>query len=115
MEPIPQSERQRKINQELTHLLALFINENSNRQSLITITRCLTSPDLSQATAYISVIPEDQEATAEGFLNRRARDAYDFIKSRTQLRRIPRVSFVIDMGEKNRQRIDQILREVEEE
>lgn len=115
MEPIPQSARQQKINQELTRLLSLFVNEHSNRQSVITVTRTLTSPDLSQASAYISVIPEEKEASAVEFLNRRGRDAYDFIKSQTQMRRIPRVTFVIDMGEKNRQRIDQILREVEEE
>lgn len=115
MQPIPQSERQRRLNQELTRLLGLFINENSNRQSVITVTRCLTSPDLSQATAYISVIPDEQEKTAAAFLNRHSRDVYNFVKARTDLRRIPRIAFELDAGEKNRRRIDEILRSVAEE
>ena len=115
MEPIPQSARQRKINQELTRLLALFINEYSSRQSVITVTRCLTSPDLGQATAFISVIPEEEEEKAVAFLNRHARDASLYVRSQTELRRVPRITFEVDAGEKNRQRIDEILREVEEE
>jgi len=111
------TERQIKVNQSLTKIVSDFINENSNRQSLITVTHCDVSPDLRNAVAYISILPEDKEGPAFDFLQRREHDLFDFAKKRSELRRTPRIKFAIDYGEKNRQRIQDISRElsIEEE
>jgi len=109
------SERQQKVSQALTKIVSDFINENSNRQSLITVTRCDVSPDLRNATAYISILPEDKEGPGLDFLKRRERDLFDFAKKRSELRRTPRIVFMIDQGEKNRQRIQEISTLIHEE
>lgn len=103
--------RLEKINKELQKGFAEFIERESNAQSLVTVTRSLISPDLHTVTVYISVFPADHEQNVLDFLNRRKWDARDFIKKRVVTRVVPMVQFVIDYGEKNRQHVDQLLRE----
>lgn len=86
-----------------------FLNTLSNRTSLITITRIDLSADTKRSTFFISVLPETKEAEALEFLNRRARDAQHYIGDKIKVRRTPSVTFVLDQGEKNRQRIDELL------
>lgn len=113
--PQPRSNRQLRVNQALQMIVSDFLNQNSNRLSLITVTRCDVAPNLSAAVAYISVIPDDKEAQAIEFLKRRQYDLHQFVKEKSALRRAPRVKFEIDKGEKNRQLIDNLSRTIEEE
>jgi ribosome-binding factor A len=105
------SQRQEKINKELRKLFATFIERESNKESLITVTRCDIAPDLKNVIVYISVLPAEAEESVINFLNRRKWDARDFVKKNLSIRVIPFVEFSIDYGEKNRQHIDQILRD----
>lgn len=110
-----QSERQQKMNRELTRVFAQFIERESNKSSLITVTRCDISPDFKNVLIYLSVLPQDKEDQVIAFMNRRKRDARDYLKKRLQTRIIPFVNFTIDAGEKNRQRITELLRKAQEE
>jgi len=105
------SQRQEKINKELRKLFATFIERESNKNSLVTVTRCDIAPDLKNVTVYISVLPTDAENKVVEFLNRRKWDARDYVKKNMTIRVIPFVEFSIDYGEKNRQNIDEILRD----
>ncbi|MCI5051011.1 MAG: ribosome-binding factor A [Candidatus Pacebacteria bacterium] len=104
-------DRLEKLNKEMRKAFSEFIERESNRESLVTVTRCDTAPDLSNVIVYISVLPSDAEDKVISFLNRRRVDARTHMKKRVISRRIPQVNFMIDYGEKNRQHIDQLLKE----
>ncbi len=104
------TQRQQKLNKELRKVFAEFIERESNKQSLVTVTRCDISPDLSNVIVFISVLPTDKEKQVIAFLERRKWDARDHVKKRINTRIIPFVEFKIDFGEKNRQKIDQLLK-----
>lgn len=103
--------RLEKLNKEMRKAFGEFIERESNKQSLVTVTRCDTAPDLSNVIVYVSVFPTDAEDKVINFLNRRKYDARTYMKKRVVSRVIPQVNFMIDLGEKNRQHIDQLLRD----
>ena len=59
-----------KMERELKRVIGMFINEASNRKSLITIIHCDISSDMKYTTIFVSVLPIEQEKTAVVFLNR---------------------------------------------
>lgn len=105
------SQRQQKVAKEVMKVVAIYITEHSNRRSLITITRADISPDLKNATMFVTVLPEDQEAVAVEFLNRHRNDVREKVKKTLPLKRIPYLNFEVDYGEKNRQQVDSLLRQ----
>jgi ribosome-binding factor A len=86
----------------LAHTAAEFINLESNRESLITVTRSSLSNDKKRALIYISVLPETYEESALSFLKRKRNELRAFLKKKTRLRFLPQLDFTIDYGEKNR-------------
>lgn len=86
-----------------------FVREN-NGTSLITVTRADVSPDFRNATIYFTVLPENKEAEALGFAKRKRSDLRDMLKNQLDTKYIPFVDVEIDAGEKNRQKIDELLR-----
>lgn len=103
--------RQQKVAEVIQQLAAEYIAREANTSSLITVTRADISKDLKNSTVYFTVLPEDKESEAVEFLERRGYDFRGFIKKKAYLKNLPRVSFALDLGEKNRQRIDELSRE----
>lgn len=103
------SDRQEKVCDTLLTLAGTYIAREANRDTLITPTSATISPDLKQATIYISVFPDTKEKQALAFLERHERDFRGFIKGNMHFKVLPFVKFAIDHGEKNRQRIDELL------
>tara|TARA_B100000508_G_scaffold60333_1_gene47257 strand:+ start:302949 stop:303272 length:324 start_codon:yes stop_codon:yes gene_type:complete len=102
------TERQEKVREELLKIAGEFISREANRNNLITATDASISPDLKQATVFISVFPNDNEQGALAFLKRHRNDFRTFLKQRISFKVLPFVDFKIDEGEKNRQRIDEL-------
>ena len=100
--------RQESLGEHYAHLAAEFVNTESNRTSLITITRATVSDDLARVTILATVLPEEREHGVVDFLNRNIDDFCSFITRKTKSRRLPRFTFAIDLGEKNRRRLDSI-------
>jgi len=100
-----------KAKEAICHAAAEFLSEVSNRTSLITVTAVDLSPRRDTATVLITVLPESQEAAALDFCSRQAGEFRDFLKRRVALQRLPRISFAIDRGEKNRQKLDELSRQ----
>lgn len=73
-----------------------FINKESNRTSLITVTRVRVDERGRSAEIYITAFPDTQTAAATDFLNRKKSDFADFLKKRIRLRGLPRVLFLAD-------------------
>lgn len=103
--------RVQKVADNIRDLAALFVNERSNRSSLITITRADLAPNIKRATVFFTVLPEEKEDEALDFLSRQQKEFRAFVVGRTTMRIVPMITFEIDRGEKNRQRIDELLRE----
>jgi len=86
----------------------LFLTYESNRQSLITVTDVMMSPDKKRAMILVTVLPTHKEEAAMDFLKRKRSEFRNFLMKETRVGHIPRIDFAIDLGEKNRQRIDEI-------
>ena len=103
-----QSDRQKKVQEEIRKLTGEFIASESNRNSLITPTSVSLSPDFKNCTIFVTVFPESYEENALSFLKRQRSLFKTFAKRKMNLRVIPFFDFKIDNGEKNRQLIDEI-------
>ena len=94
----------------LRNLCADFVARSAGKQSLITVTDVAVTPDEKEAMVFITVLPEHKEQVALDFLNRQGYELRAYFKTHAILRRLPHVTFAIDGGEKNRQRIDELSR-----
>lgn len=92
----------------LRRTAAEFLEIESNKTALITVTRVNASKDMKRAVIYITVLPDSKEEEALKFARRRLSDFREYVKKKTRMRIIPFFTVEIDKGEKNRQRIDEI-------
>lgn len=104
------SNRQEKVANFIKELGAQFLGRENNKTSLITVTGCNISPDLKKATIFITVLPDSKEHDALEFAKRKRPELRDFLKKNMQTKIIPFIDIDIDKGEKNRQKIDELLR-----
>ncbi len=103
--------RQEKVNNQIKEVVANFLEAESNNLSLITVMSVDVSPDLKNAKILISVLPESKEKAALDFCKRKRSEIKNEIKKKMNLRAIPFVDIEIDKGEKNRQKIHDLLLE----
>ena len=101
--------RKEKLPELIAHLAAEYLSQESNRTSLITITGCRLSGDSKRATLLYTVLPDNQEAAAKDFLNRKRNDFKFYVRDHSRIGHVPQLSFMIDVGERNRQKIDLLL------
>ena len=104
------TQRNEKVANLIKELSAQFLGRENNKTSLITITSCTVSPDLKSATIFMTVLPDSKENSALGFAKRKRRDLRKFLKENIQIKTIPFIDIQIDKGEKNRKKIDELLR-----
>lgn len=98
------------MNTILKELAATFLARENNNTSLITVTSANVSPDFKRATIFITVMPESKEEAALFFAKRQRGNMRDFLKKNMNVKIIPFIEIEIDKGEKNRQKIDELLR-----
>jgi ribosome-binding factor A len=103
-------ERNEKVANLVKELGAQFLERENNGTSLITVTSCNVSPDLKKATHFITVLPDEKEHDALNFAKRRRGDLRTYLKRNIEIKTIPFIDIEIDRGEKNRQKIDELLR-----
>src|SRR3989338_4542498 len=104
-------QRNEKVANSIKELSALFLSRENNRTSLITVTSCAVSPNLRRAIIFITVFPSVKEKPALDFIKRKLGSLREFLKKSLPIKIIPFLSVTIDQGEKNRQKIDELLRE----
>ena len=95
--------------QLLRELVAEFFEREAGPQSLITITDVTISPDFKRATVYFTTIPASEEEHALEFAKRKRSDLRDFIATKAKLKTLPVFEVGVDEGERNRQKIDDLL------
>jgi ribosome-binding factor A len=106
----PEGNRNDKVAARLAQAAAQFFENESNRQSLITVTRAVISTDGADATVFISVLPERAEASVISFAKRNRTELRNYIRKELPMGRVPTLDVEIDVGEKHRQHIDELLR-----
>lgn len=104
------SQRNEKVASLVKELAAQFLGLENNRTSLITVTSATVSPDLKRGTIFITVLPEEKETSALEFVKRKRKVLREFLKKNMTTKVIPFIEISIDQGEKNRQKIDELLR-----
>lgn len=101
--------RGEKIANHIRELAAVFIEREAGPTSMITVTRVLLTPDNKHATILISVLPQEKEKAAYGFIKRNLGELRKYITKGLKVNPIPFLDVKIDEGEKNRQKIDELL------
>ena len=89
-------------------MAAEYIRENSGKTSLITVTRVELSPTGKEGKIFFTTIPESEEDTALKFLERKAPEFRKYVHDESRIGIVPHISFKIDYGERNRQRLDEL-------
>ncbi len=107
------TDRHVRVESLLKELVAAFIQHEANADPLITVTRAQTAPDYRRITVYFTTIPDGREADALIFLKRCGGELRGYIKKKSNLKIIPFIEFSVDYGERHRQDIDVIAREIE--
>ncbi len=102
--------REERIKEILHDLAARFLIINGNGTSLLTVTSVELREGGKHATIFFTVFPDTFEKTAIEFAKRKRPEFKEFVKENSKLGRIPQLDFEIDLGEKNRQKIDNLLR-----
>ena len=105
------NQRNEKVANHIKELTAGFLSRVDNRTSLITVTSATCSPDLKRATVFITVFPTEKEKPALEFAKRQRGELREFLKKTLTIKIIPFLDIAIDLGEKHRQKIDELLRE----
>ena len=101
--------RNEKIKNGVKELAALYIEKEAGPTSLITVTRVVLLEDSKRAIIMISVLPKEKEKAAYGFVKRNLSELRKNIAKNLRINPIPFLDVEIDEGEKNRQRIDDLL------
>jgi len=81
----------------------------SNKDSLMTITKTDIFNKGKRAIVFFTALPREKESEALAFAKRRRQDFRQFIMAKKSFGFAPRIDFCIDEGEHNRQRIDELL------
>lgn len=100
--------RNERLKEEISHAAARFLLKESNHRSLITVTRADLSERAERIIIFLSVLPESLEQEALEFANRKRGELKEYLSKNFRLSRIPFIQFIIDRGEKNRQRLDEV-------
>lgn len=101
--------RTEKITNHIKELSATFIEKEAGPTSMITVTRVVLSTDNKRAKIMISVLPREKEQAAYGFIRRNLGELRKYVSKGLKINPIPFLEVAIDEGEKNRQRIDELL------
>ncbi len=105
-------DRHQRVESLIRELVASYIQQEANTDPLITVTRVTSAPDYRRITVYFTTIPEGREEDALNFLKRTGSELRGFIKKKSNLKIIPFMEFSVDYGERHRQNIDEIAREI---
>ncbi len=97
-----------RVSAAIQALAAQYFNKISRGAALITVTGVSLSSDRHLARVLLSVFPATHDEQALEFARRHTREMRQHIASHVKLGLLPRIVFEIDVGERNRQRLDEL-------
>ena len=90
----------------IRHKASEFFERESSGTALITVTNLKLVDNGAKVLIFFTVFPANKENGVLDFAKRKRTEFREFLKQETKLFRLPFVDFEIDLGEKNRQKID---------
>ena len=103
-----------KVNSTLREVIAEEVERlNDSRLEMVSITGVETSPNLRHALVYIDVLADDASAALTA-LRRASRRLQSAIAEQVRMKYTPTLEFAVDPGVSGGERIDAILRSLEE-
>ena len=109
--------RMRRINELIKKTIGQIITEGRLKNTfsgLITISDVRVSSDLSVAHINYTVIGNDEETTQK-FLDRSRHEITSHLAEKARLRMLPKLHFHPDEVQKNANRIEELIREINRE
>jgi ribosome-binding factor A len=100
-----------KLEAAITKEAAAFLERESNKTALITVTRTVLTKRGNGATLFVSVFPTDKETAALDFVSRNLGELRRYLKTKIRSRAIPSFRVVPDHGERTRDEINRLLKE----
>jgi ribosome-binding factor A len=101
--------RHDRIEELIRELAATFIETISNRDALVSVTRVIVSQDEKSATILLSVLPDTKREQVLDFIKRNLGELRTYLMEHMRTHSIPYLDAMIDGGEINRQKIDELL------
>ncbi|MHB1330387.1 MAG: ribosome-binding factor A [Minisyncoccota bacterium] len=101
-----------KVENILHREAAEYIRDEGGKSSLITVTRVELNPSGKDAVILFTTLPESEEETALKFLERKTPEFRKRVMDKSRIGIIPHLRFKIDYGERNRQRLDEISKDL---
>ena len=112
MKEIQHGSKREKLGEAIRAQAAMFIAREANPTSMITVTRVEVDDRLKNATIFVTVMPESKKEEALSFLRRCRSELLSYLRKVAKIPRPPTIDIVDDVGEKHRQNIERIIREV---
>lgn len=111
------SHRLQQINELIKQELGkLFLKEiDFPKGCLVTITKVITSADLSQTKIFISILPDDQQSKIIANLNKQAGSLKYLLGKILVLYKIPKLIFQPDLAQEKITLIDQLIDKIHRE
>lgn len=98
------------IKQEISKLILREIE--GPKDTLITVTRVSSTPDLRESKVFISIIPEENKNKTFLSLNRKIYQLQQKINKRLKMKIVPKIVFVEEKMTASAARIEEILEEL---
>jgi ribosome-binding factor A len=102
------SRKDEKTQEAIRHAAAEFLKRESNRTSLITITNVVLKERGRSAVILFTVLPEEKEPEALAFLKRQRSALRGYVAKRVRMQRLPLIDCALDVGERNRQKLEEL-------
>lgn len=81
-------------------------------ETLVTITRVESTPDLQESRVFVSVLPSEKIIQVLKILNSQIYDIQQIINKRLKMRPIPKIRFLEERKTKEADRIEKVLKEI---
>lgn len=102
--------REDRLNSAIKEIVAKFLEkEVASAGSLLTVTRVIFKDNCARAQVLVTVYPESREKETMKNIEKNLRALRLYVKDRIKTRVIPFFEFQIDAGEKNRERVEELL------
>ncbi len=108
-------ERKNRVEEEVRKVVATYIEKESNKDALISVTRVTLSDKMNAGIVYVTVLPESKEEAVRFFLTRNGAHIKQYMRKKVPHLKSPFLEFVIDTGEKNRLRLDELSKELKDD
>ncbi|HRH30819.1 MAG TPA: ribosome-binding factor A [Candidatus Paceibacterota bacterium] len=111
METTQENRRKGKMEELIRRVAAMFIEIEATSNPLISVTRVMVDDRMKKADIFVSVLPNNKETDVVNFLHRKRPEFREYLQKNMRSRVVPHIDFLIDSGEKNRQRIEELSHE----